>query len=135
MSEPSLTNPWEPWQRLLDSIGPDYRRRLYKARDRARVGLQELDEEQLAAIASEGRRIAATLDEEAARLTVSLTNDRERRSRLASNLQAESQRLARQARWTLSPRRRRQARTDAAERAAHAEEHRWDGCPRARATP
>ena len=35
MSEPGLTNPWEPWQRLLDSIGPDYRRRFHEARERA----------------------------------------------------------------------------------------------------
>ena len=62
MSEPGLTNPWEPWQRLLDSIGPEYRRCLYKARNRAGARLQELGEEELAAIASEGRRIAATLD-------------------------------------------------------------------------
>jgi hypothetical protein len=123
VSEPGLTNPWEPWQRLLDSIGPEYRRRLYEARDRARAGLQELDEEELTGIASEGRRIAATLDEEGARLTVSLTNERERRSRVASNLQADSERLARQARWTLSPRRGRQARIDGAETAAEAEQH------------
>jgi hypothetical protein len=124
VSEPRLTNPWEPWQRLLDAIGPDYRRRLYKARQRARVELEGIDEQQLTAIASKGRTIAATLDVEGARLTVSLNDDRERESRLASTLQAESEAIARQARWTVSPRRRRQARADTGERAAQAEEHR-----------
>ena len=85
MSE--LTNPWEPWQRLIDSIGSYYRGRLFKARDRATAKLGELDEEELGAIASEGRRIASSLDEEGARLTVSLTDDRERHSKLASELQ------------------------------------------------
>jgi hypothetical protein len=46
-------------------------------------------------IASEDRRIASPLDEEGARLTVSLTDDRERHSRLASELQQEAQRLGR----------------------------------------
>ena len=86
MSERGLTNPWEPWQRLLDSIGPDYRRRFHEARERAMAGLAEFNEDELASIASEGRRIAASLDEEGARLTVSLTDDRERQSRLASEL-------------------------------------------------
>ena len=66
VSEPGLTNSWEPWQRLIDSIGPDYRRRLYEARDRARPRLNDLDEHELASIASEGRRIAGTLNEEGA---------------------------------------------------------------------
>ena len=100
MSEPGLTNPWEPWQRLIDSIGPDYRRRLYKARARARPRLNDLDEHELASIASAGRGIAGALDEEGARLTVSLTDDRERQSRLASELQAESERIARETQWT-----------------------------------
>ena len=105
MSE--LTNPWERWQRLIDSIGPYYRGRLFKARDQAKLKLGELDEEELRSIAADGRRIAGSLDEEAARLTVSLTDDRERHSKLASELQHEAQRLARQARRTLLPRRRR----------------------------
>jgi hypothetical protein len=87
---------------------------LYKARDRARGGLEGLEDDELAAIASEGRRIAGTLDVEGARLTVSLNDDREHQSRLASKLQAESERVARQARWTVSLGRRRQARTEAA---------------------
>jgi hypothetical protein len=70
---------------------------LYKARDRARGGLEGLEDDELAAIASEGRRIAGTLDVEGARLTVSLNDDREHQSRLASELQAESERVARQA--------------------------------------
>ena len=44
MSE--LTNPWEPWQRLIDAIGPYYRGRLFKARDLAKAKLGELDEEE-----------------------------------------------------------------------------------------
>jgi hypothetical protein len=119
-----LTNPWEPWQRLIDSIGSYYRGRLFKARDQAQAKLGELDEEELRSIASEGRRIAGSLDEEGARLTVSLTDDRERHAKLASELQHEAQRLARQAHRTLLPRRRRQARADAAELAAQAEHHR-----------
>ena len=47
--------PWEPWQRLIDSIGPYYRTQLFAARDRARGELCDLDEEQLEAIAAEGR--------------------------------------------------------------------------------
>ena len=42
MSE--LTNPWEPWQRLIDSIGSYYRGRLFEARDQAKAKLGELDE-------------------------------------------------------------------------------------------
>jgi hypothetical protein len=62
-----LTNPWEPWQRLIDSIGSYYRGRLFKARDQAKTELGELDEEELRAAASEGRRIASPMDEEDAR--------------------------------------------------------------------
>ena len=83
MSKPGLTNQWEPWQRLVDSIGPYYRTQLFTARERARGELCDLDEEQLATVAAEGRRVASSLDEEGARLTVSLTEDRERHSRLA----------------------------------------------------
>lgn len=122
MSE--LTNPWEPWQRLIDSIGSYYRGRLFKARDRARNELADLGEEELAALASEGRRIASSLDEDGARQTVSLTDDRERHSKLGDELQHEAQRLARQARRTPLPRRRQPARADAAELAAQAEHHR-----------
>jgi hypothetical protein len=118
-----LTNPWEPWQRLIDAIGPDYRGQLFKARDRARNGLADLDEGELAAIASEGREIASSLDEEGARLTVSLSDERERQSKLASELQREAEALARQARRRLSLRRRRKTRAEAAERAARAEHH------------
>jgi len=109
-----LTNPWEPWQRLIDSIGSYYRGRLFKARDQARAKLGDLDEEELGSIASEGRRIASSLDEEGAGLTVSLTDDRERHSRLASELQQDAERLARRARRTLSPRRRQLVRADTA---------------------
>ena len=64
------------------------------------------------------------LDEEGARLTVSLTDDHERESKLASELQHEAERLARQERRTLLPRPRRRMRADAAELAAQAEDHR-----------
>jgi hypothetical protein len=57
--------------------------------------LCELDEEQLAALAAEGRRVASSLDEEGTRLTVSLTEARERHSRLAGDLQREAELLAR----------------------------------------
>src|SRR5450755_149031 len=60
VSEPGLTNQWEPWQRLIDSIGPYYRRQLLAARDRAKGELCELEEEQLAALAAEGRRVASS---------------------------------------------------------------------------
>lgn len=43
MSEPGLTNHWERWQRLIDSIGPYYRGRLFKARDPPKEKLGELE--------------------------------------------------------------------------------------------
>ena len=124
MSEPGLTNQWEPWQRLIDSIGPYYRRQLLAARDRAKGELCELEEEQLAALAAEGRRVASSLDEEGTRLTVSSTEDRERHSRLATELEREAELLRRRWRLPPAPRRRRKERADAAERADRAQEHR-----------
>jgi hypothetical protein len=124
VSEPGLTNQWEPWQRLIDSIGPYYRRQLFAARDRAKGELCELDEEQLAALAAEGRRVASSLDEEGTRLTVSSTEDRERHSRLATELEREAELLRRRWRLPPAPRRRRKERADAAERADRAQEHR-----------
>lgn len=124
VSEQGLTNRWEPWQRVIDSIGPYYRTQLFAARDRARDELCDLDEEQLEAIAAEGHAVAGSLDEEGARLTVTLTEDRERHSRLAGDLQREAELLLRRQRWALASRRRRQARADAAEQADRAEEHR-----------
>ena len=124
MSERGLTNQWEPWQRLIDSIGPYYRTQLFAARDRAKDELCDLDEEQLEAIAAEGRKAAGSLDEDGARLTVRLTEHRERHSRLAADLQREAELVLRRRRWVLAPRRRRQARTDAAARADRADEHR-----------
>ena len=56
---------------------PYYRRQLFAARDRARDELRDLDEEQLERVAAEGRKVAGSLDEEGARLTVTLTEDRE----------------------------------------------------------
>ena len=124
MSEQGLTNRWEPWQRLIDSIGPYCRMQLFAARDRARDELCDLDEEQLEAIAAEGRAVAGSLDEEGGRLTVTLTEDRERHSRLAGDLQREAELLLRWRRWALASRRWRQTPSDAAERADRAEEHR-----------
>jgi hypothetical protein len=124
VSEPGLRNPWEPWQRLIDSIGPYYRSQLLAARDLARGELCDLDDEQLETVAAEGRRVANSLDEEGARLTVSLTEDRERDSRLAANLQREAELILGRWRWPLASRRRRQARAEAAERTDRAEEHR-----------
>jgi len=124
VSEPGLTNQWEPWQRLIDSIGPYYRRQLLAARDRAKGELCELEEEQLAALGAEGRRVASSLDEEGTRLTVSSTEDRERHSRLATELEREAELLRRRWRLPPAPRRRRKERADAAERADRAQEHR-----------
>jgi hypothetical protein len=124
VSGPGLRNPWEPWQRLIDSIGPYYRGQLLAARDQARGALRDLDDEQLEAVAAEGRRVAGSLDEEGARLTVSLTEARERHSRLAGDLQCEAELLARRRRRALSPGRRRRARAEAADRAARGDEHR-----------
>ena len=128
MSDRGLTNQWEPWQRLIDSIGPYYRDRLFEgdrlfeARDRANAKLDDLDEEELASLASEGRKIASWLDEDDARLTVSLHDERDRYTRRADELRAEAGRLRRQARRAISPRRRREVRKNAAERAARADQ-------------
>jgi hypothetical protein len=98
---------------------------LLAARDRARGKLRDLDEEQLETVAAEGRRAASSLDEDGARLTVTLTDDRERHARLAADLQCEAEALVRRRRWALGAARgRRQVRSDAAERADRAEEHR-----------
>lgn len=91
MSERGLTNQWEPWQRLIDSIGPYYRAQFLAARDRARGELGDLDEGQLETIAAEGCKVCWGLDEEGARLTVAVTDDRERQSRLAEALQREAE--------------------------------------------
>jgi hypothetical protein len=53
-----------------------------------------------------------------------LTEDRERQSRLAADLQREAEVLLRRQRWALASRRQRQARADPAERTDRAEEHR-----------
>ena len=45
----------------VDSIGPYYRARLLVARDRAKGELRDIEEEQLEAIAAEGRAIAGSL--------------------------------------------------------------------------
>jgi hypothetical protein len=64
------------------------------------------------------------LDDEGARLTVSLTEDRERHSPLAADLQREAALLLPRQRWALASRRRRQARADAAVKVDRREEHR-----------
>jgi hypothetical protein len=73
-----------------------------------------VNEEQLESIAAERRPLARSLDEEGARLTVNLTEEREWHSRLAADLQREAEVLLRRQRWALASRRRRQARADAA---------------------
>lgn len=50
MSESRSTNPWKPWQRLLDPIGPDYRRQLLKARNRATRAIDDLYKDELAMV-------------------------------------------------------------------------------------
>jgi hypothetical protein len=65
-----LKKPWEPRQRLIDAIGPYYRERLFKARDRARARVGDLDEEELAQLASDGRTIANSLDEAGAQMGI-----------------------------------------------------------------
>jgi hypothetical protein len=45
--EPGLTNAWEPWQRLIDSIGLYYCTQLFAERHRAGGELCDLDEGQL----------------------------------------------------------------------------------------
>jgi hypothetical protein len=124
MSERRLTNQWGPWQRLIDSIGPHYRTQPLEARDRAKDELRDFNDEQLETIAVEGRTAARTLDEDGARLTVTMTEKRERHSRIAGDLQREAELLLRRRRWAMTPQRRRQARADAAERADRPEEHR-----------
>jgi hypothetical protein len=126
VSEPGLTNPRQPWQRLIDSIGRYYRGRLFNARDEAKRELGELDDQELWVIAAAGSAAAGTLDEEGARLTIRLTDQRERHSQLACDLQREAELLARRRRWALSPCRRRRARAAAATHTARSEEHqRW----------
>ena len=60
MSEPGLTNPWQPSQRLIDSIGPYYRGRLFNARDEAKRELGELDDQELWVIAAAGSAAAGS---------------------------------------------------------------------------
>jgi hypothetical protein len=77
----------------------------------------DLDDGELAALASESRKIASSLDDEGARLTVSLTADREFQPKLAGELQRETEAVTWQGRWTLSLHRRHQHRVAAAARA------------------
>ena len=98
-----LTNQWEPWQRLIDSIGPYYGAQLFTARAGERRATHV--DEDLETVAAEGRRVAGSLDEEGARLMVALTEGRERQSRLAADLQREAELMRRHRRWALAPRR------------------------------
>ena len=56
MSERRLTNQWEPWQRLIDSIGPHYRT---QPAGRVRSEPRDLDEEQLEGDRRGGRAVAS----------------------------------------------------------------------------
>jgi hypothetical protein len=109
------------WRRLFDAIGREYSR-LLKARDRARAELTELDRRRLEALAADGRAVAGSLDEDGARLTVRLNDDRARHSNLAGALRREASLVAERARRTVLPWRRRQLRADAAHHVAKAEE-------------
>jgi hypothetical protein len=125
VSERDVTDSWAPWQQLIDSIGPYYRDQLFTARDQAKGDLDAFDKEQLEAVAEEGRRVASSLDRDAAQLTVSATDEREREGRLVDERRRKAEALLLGGRWwTLASRRRRQARAEAAGRIAQAEEHR-----------
>ena len=79
----------QPSQRLIDSIGPYYRGRLFNARDEAK---RELGELMIRALGDRGgwQRGRRQLDEEGARLTIRLTDERERHAQLACDLQREA---------------------------------------------
>jgi hypothetical protein len=123
MERSSPADTREVWRRLFDAIGREYRARLLKARDRARAELTELDRRRLEALAADGRAVAGSLDEDGARSTVRLNDDRARYSNQAGELRREATLIAKRARRTVLPWRRRQLRADAAHRVAKAEEH------------
>ena len=127
MAESELGFPYKGWERFFDAIGPRYGAMLREAMNRARAELVDADDERLALLATQGREAASSLDEDGARLTVGLHDERDQKSALASSLDQEAQELLERAPRGWSRRRRaerRQAQDDAAERRLRAESHR-----------
>lgn len=127
MSESELGLPYGGWERFFAAVGSRYRGALRHAMERVRAELADADDEQLVALAHEARTTAGSLDEESARLTVRLHDDRDRHGQLAANLEQEAEQLLERAPWGWSARRRaerRQACTEVAERRERAATHR-----------
>lgn len=94
---------------------------------RAGGRLAGADDDQLASFVAEGRRAAGSLDEDAARLTVRLHDERDQNAALVADLEREAQLILERAPRGWSKRRRverRQARVDAGARYERAESHR-----------
>jgi len=127
MAESELGFPYRGWERFFDAIGPRYGAMLREAMNRARAELADTDDEQLALLVRQGREAASSLDEEGARQTVRLHDERDQNAALASSLDQEAQTLLEHAPRGWSRRRRaeqRQAQDDAAELRPRAESHR-----------
>lgn len=127
MSESELGLPYRGWERFFAAVGSGYHGALRQEMDRLRTELGGTDDEQLASLARDARTAAGSLDEESARLTVRLHDERDRHGQLAANLEQEAEQLLERRRWAWSARRRaerRQARTEAAERRERAATHR-----------
>jgi hypothetical protein len=127
MSESELAFPYKWWGRFFEAIGPQYGALLSEAMVRAGSRLTGADDDQLASFAAEGRRAAGSLDEDAARLTVRLHDERDQNAALVADLEREAQLILEHAPRGWSKRRRvarRQARVDAGARYERAESHR-----------
>jgi len=127
MAESELAFPHKGWERFFDAIGPRYGAMLREAMNRARAELADTDDEQLALLVRQGREAASSLDEEGARQTVRLYQERDQNAALASSLDQEAQTLLEHAPRGWSRRRhaeQRQAQDDAAELRLRAESHR-----------
>ena len=127
MAESELGFPYRGWERFFDAIGPRYGAMLREAMNRARAELADTDDEQLALLVRQGREAASSLDEEGARQTVRLYQERDQNAALASSLDQEAQTLLEHAPRGWSRRRhaeQRQAQDDAAELRLRAESHR-----------
>ena len=127
MSESGLGLPYRGWERFFAAIGTGYGTRLREATDRAHAELAGADDEALVAIARAGRAAANSLDEDGARLTVRLHEQRDRHAGLASNLEQQSDDLLHHAPrgWSAGRRaERHHARAQAAERRERAAAHR-----------
>lgn len=127
MSESELAFPYKGWERFFDAVGPKYGAMLREAMDRARAQLSDADDDHLASLVAEGRKAASSLDEDGARLTVRLDEERDQERALAASLEQQAEEILEHAPRAWSRRRRaeqRQARIDAEERSARAESHR-----------